>query len=152
MPVPPLYDTSAACGWLESAFARVAVGGTDSADLTRDLFSWLIAEPGLRGRVRIVEGEAPAYALGTADIVLEAALGPGGAVMGLVTIVVTWLRVRTGKVTVSFSSADGKRQQSLTVTAARGLDATDIRALAAQVSQMLADGTRGCDGARDDAA
>jgi hypothetical protein len=116
--------------------ARIAVHGPDSADLTRDLFGWLIDEPDLRGRVRIVEGGAAQYSLGTGEIVLEAVLAPGGAVTAVVTVAVTWLRSR--KVSISFSTSDGKRQQTLAVTATSQLGTKDIQELAARLSGMLA--------------
>jgi hypothetical protein len=118
--------------------ARIAVHGPDCADLTRDLFGWLIDEPDLRGRVRVVEDEAAQYkySLGTGEIVLEAVLAPGGAVTAVVTVAVTWLRSR--KVSISFSTSDGKRQQTLAVTATSQLGAKDIQELAARLSGMLA--------------
>jgi hypothetical protein len=133
----------------------MAVHGPDSADLTRDLFGWLIDEPDLRGRVRIVEGEAAHYSLGAGEVVLEAVLGPGGAVTAVVTVAVTWLRSR--KVSISFSASDGKHQQTLAVTATSQLGTKDIQELAARLSGMLAgelhdESVRECDGARHDAA
>jgi hypothetical protein len=135
--------------------ARIAVYGPDSADLTRDLFGWLIDEPDLRGRVRIAEGEAVPYSLGTGEIFLEVVLGPGGAVTAVVTVAVTWLRSR--KVSISFSTSDGKRQQTVAVTATSQLGTKDIQELATRLSEMLAgelrdESVRECDGARHDAA
>jgi Effector Associated Constant Component 1 len=135
--------------------ARITVYGPDSADLTRDLFGWLTDEPDLRGWVRIVEGEAAQYSLGTGEVFLEAALAPGGAVTAVVTIAVTWLRSR--KVSISFSTSDGKRQQSVAVTATSQLGTKDIQELATRLSEMLAgelhdENPRECDGGRHDAA
>lgn len=180
MPVPLPYTTSVVCQALEGPSAvgagrgdaqapkstrpgpavapvpaRIAVHGPDSADLARDLFGWLIDEPDLRGRICIVEGEAAQYSLGTGEVVLEAVLGPGGAVTAVVTVAVTWLRSR--KVSISFSTSDGKRQQTLAVTATSQLGTKDIQELAARLSGMLAgelhdESVRECDGARHDAA
>jgi hypothetical protein len=138
-----------------SPSACIAVYGPYRPDLTRDLFGWFIDEPDLRGRVRIVEGGPVPYSLGTGEIVLEAVLGPGGAVTAVVTVAVTWLRSR--KASITFSTSDGKRQQSVTVTAASQLGARDIQELAVRLSEMLAserhdEDVRECDGARHDAA
>jgi len=180
MPVPLPYHTSATRRALEAPSAigagqrdaevaestwprpgtapgttRIVVHGPQSYDLTRDLFGWLTDEPGLHGRVHIIEEVAPRYALGTGEIVLEVVLGPGGAVTALVTVAITWLRSR--KVSISISASDGERHRTVAITATSQLGATDIRELAAQLSEMLADehtdeNARECDGARHDAA
>jgi hypothetical protein len=134
--------------------ACIAVYGPDRADLTRDLFGWFIGEPDLRGRVRIVEGGEVPYSLGTGEIVLEAVLGPGGAVTAVVTVAVMWLRSR--KASITFSTSDGKRKQAVTVTAASQLGARDIQELAVRLSELLASEVHDEDdhecGARHDAA
>lgn len=120
--------------------AEIVVRGAGAADLTRDLFAWLIEEPDLRGKARIVERAPLPGALGPVAEALQVALGSGGAVTMLATVAVTWLHHRVGKVTVTFTK--GKGHPSLEVTAHRVkmLDAEGIQALVAEISDMLKDG------------
>jgi hypothetical protein len=139
--------------------AHITVQGPESADLTRDFFAWLVDESDLRGLVRIVEGEPSAYALGVAEVALDVVLGPGGTATVLATVAITWLRCRTGRVTVSFSSGDDKGRDRVSVVAdrVRNLDAEGIRDVIAQVSDVLRDGQPGgssleCSGDEHDGA
>jgi Effector Associated Constant Component 1 len=121
----------------------IAVRGADSADLTRDLFAWLAGEPSLRGRVRIVEDDPPACALGPVAAALEAVLEPGGAATALATVVITWLRCRAGKVSLSVRGENGSPELTITAERVKSLDAPGIRGLIAQVSDALNGDLRG---------
>jgi hypothetical protein len=116
---------------------EIAVRGANSADLTRDLISWLVEEPSLRGRVFIVECDPPAYTLGPVAVALEAALEPGGAVTALATIVITWLRCRTGKVSLSIWGRNSRPDLNVTAERVKNLDAEGIRDLIVQISDVL---------------
>jgi hypothetical protein len=115
----------------------VAAQGVDSADLTRDLFGWLAGEPSLRGRVHIVEHDAPTCILGPVTAGLEAVLEPGGAVTALATVAITWLRCRTGKVSLSIKGDNGSPDLNITAYRVKSLDAVGVRELIAQVSDVL---------------
>ena len=111
--------------------------GVDSADLTRDLFAWLAAEPSLRGRVHIVERDPIAGALGPVTTALEAILEPGGAVTALATVAITWLRCRTGKVSLSIRGENGSPDLNITAERVKSLDTSGVRNLIAQASIVL---------------
>lgn len=122
-----------------SITARIAIRGAGSADLTRNLAAWLVEEPELRGRTRIVECGPPTRALGTTAVALEAALGPGGAVTVLASVAITWLRCRTGKVTITFSASNG-RTVAMRHERVRNLDSKGIQDLTTQILNVLGDG------------
>jgi Effector Associated Constant Component 1 len=110
--------------------------GAGPADLTRDLLAWLGEEPCLRGRVHVVERDPPPGVLGPVAVAVEAVLEPGGAVTALATVAVTWLRCRTGKVSLSVSGRNGGPDLGITAERAKGLDAAGVRDLIAQVSEV----------------
>jgi hypothetical protein len=88
---------------------RVEVSGEHAADELRSLRQWLVAEESLRGRVRLVAVPPQEGTLGAGVDALAIALGNGGAATALATVVVTWLRRRTGRMEVKFVRADGSR-------------------------------------------
>ncbi|MFB9253423.1 hypothetical protein ACFFWE_34780 [Sphaerisporangium melleum] len=73
-----------------------------------DLRGWLDGERDLRGRVTAVPAPPPEGVLGPVVDVLLVALGPAGAVTGLVAVLVTWVRRRPHpNVTVEVTRPDG---------------------------------------------
>jgi hypothetical protein len=122
-----------------------SVAGAGSADMTRDLFCWLGEEPCLRGRVRIVEHDPLPGMLGSVAAVVEAVAEPGGVITALATVAVTWLRCRTGKVSLSVRGRDGTPDLTITAERAKNLDAAGIRDLIAQVSDVLGNDRPGDD-------
>lgn len=118
---------------------QISVLGVGSADLTRDLFSWLGEEPNTRGRVRIVERDPPPGVLGPVAAAIEAAAEPGGLITALATVAITWLRCRVGKVSLSIRGRNGSPDLIITAERAKSLDAAGIRDLIAQVSDVLSD-------------
>jgi hypothetical protein len=113
--------------------------------MTRDLFCWLGEEPCLRGRVRIVEHDPLPGMLGSVAAVVEAVAEPGGVITALATVAVTWLRCRTGKVSLSVRGRDGTPDLTITAERAKNLDAAGIRDLIAQVSDVLGSDRSGDD-------
>ncbi len=120
----------------------IVVRGADSADLTRDLFAWLAEEPSLRGRVHIIECDPLPCTLGPVTMALEAVLEPGAAVTALATIAITWLRCRTGRVSLSIRGRNGTPDLTITAERVTSLDAAGVRELIAQVSNALGDQPR----------
>jgi hypothetical protein len=123
----------------------ISVAGADSADMTRDLFCWLGEEPCLRGRVRIAERDPMPGTLGPVAAVVEAVAAPGSVVTALATVAITWLRCRTGKVSLSVRGRDGSPDLTITAERAKNLDAAGIRDLIAQVSDVLGNDRPGDD-------
>jgi hypothetical protein len=117
---------------------EIVVCGPDSPDLLRDLFAWLIEERYLAGGVRIVEREPLPFALGPVATALEVALGPGGSATALATVVVTWLRFRAGKVSVSLSVGEKLPRVEIAGANIKDLDAEALQALITQISDTLA--------------
>ncbi|KDN82164.1 effector-associated constant component EACC1 [Kitasatospora cheerisanensis] len=105
--------------------ARIGVVGGDGDELS-SLYTWLVDEDGLRGRVRVERRPIGATELGAAVDLLSVALGAGGAGSVLGTALVTWLRSRrtSARITVEV----GERSVTLEIDSLR-----DTRALLEQV-------------------
>ncbi|WP_336116476.1 effector-associated constant component EACC1 [Streptomyces sp. PTD9-10] len=88
---------------------HLADGAEDStaADETRSLLAWLTEADELRGRVAPQEGPPVPGTLGPVLDGLVVALGSGGAVTGLTTALVAWIRSRHNDVTVKATRPDG---------------------------------------------
>lgn len=123
----------------ELVTVRIVTTGAAQTDLTRNLAGWLADERELRGRIHVVEEEPPAHALGTGAALIEVILGPGGAAMALASVAITWLRCRTGKVTITFSSGNG-RMVTIAHGRVKNLDAKGIQDLTRQILNEIDDG------------
>jgi hypothetical protein len=84
----------------------VSVAGTQAPDELRSLYSWLMDEPELRGRVRLVERPPEPGVLGSVPELLQIAAGPGAAA-ALASAVIAWIRHRTTDVVYRFTRPDG---------------------------------------------
>jgi hypothetical protein len=115
----------------------LVVQATDSADLTRDLMAWLAEEPGLRGRVDVVECPPPPHTLGPVVSALEAVLEPGGAATALASVIITWLRHRTSKVSLSISGRNGHPSLIVTAERVKNLDSESLHSLVTHISEEL---------------
>jgi hypothetical protein len=117
---------------------EVMTGGVASGDELLSLRTWLLDEPEFRGRVNLRETPPQPGKMGPgADALVLALASGGGAVLvatalrTLGSVLVAWLRSRTGQVEVTARRADGAE-----VT----LSATQVRRLAAaDVAQLLDD-------------
>lgn len=106
-----------------------ADGGEDIADLA----AWLDGEDELRGHVRREPAPVPDGALGATIAQLALSLGSGSAVTAMASVVIAWLRRRTGSVSVSLTRPDGSTVE-LSADRVRALDAAGLRA---QVDQLV---------------
>ena len=113
----------------------VTVDAAERGAEVRSLREWLVAEPGLR--VRLVPPAPRAGTLGGAVEVLAVAVGQGGAVTALVSVLVAWLRRRVGDVSVTLTRPDGT---SISVDAkhVRGMDTAEVADLVADITRSLA--------------
>jgi hypothetical protein len=101
---------------------------------TADLAAWLEADDELRGHVRREPAAVPDGALGTTIAQLALSLGSGSAVTAMASVVIAWLRRRTGSVAVRLTRPDGSTVE-LQAERVRALDAAGLRA---QVEQVVA--------------
>ncbi|MFH8342598.1 hypothetical protein [Streptomyces sp. AM6-12] len=128
--------------------------GVPAAAAAADLARWLDEEDGLRGCVRREVGPVPEGALGGELEHLVVTLGSGGVATAMASVLVAWLRRRTGSVTVRLSRRDGSRIE-LRADRVRALDAAQLRAQVAQLAEAAwpdaAERDAHGDGARDDA-
>jgi hypothetical protein len=114
----------------------VAVVGDAGADGLRSLHEWLARDDELRGRVRPVQAPPVPGTLGPVLDSLVIALGPGGVATATASVLISWIRHRTGNQAVRITRADGTSLE-LTVARVRGLDAAGVRGLVAEISQSL---------------
>lgn len=109
---------------------------TVGRDLAGDLHRWLAGESDLR--VRDVDGTPGPGELGASTDTLAVILAPGGAVVVVVSGLVSWLRSRTSDVRVVVRRGD--REVSLAATRVARLDAADLAVMIESVAGQLDDG------------
>jgi hypothetical protein len=113
------------------------VGGADGLrSLTRELGE--VDE--LRGAVRSAVGAPRSGELGALDEALVVAVGQGGALTVLVTVLIAWLRRRAGEVVIKLTKADGTAVE-VKATQVRAMAAEDLKALTSEMTASLGDGT-----------
>ncbi|MER6548450.1 hypothetical protein [Streptomyces sp. NPDC001250] len=110
---------------------RLSVSG--GAAQTADLAAWLDEEDALRGRVRRVAGPVPDGALGGELQQLVVGLTSSGVTTAVASVVVAWLRRRTGSVSVRVSGRDGFELE-VHADQVRNMDAEQLRA---QVDRLV---------------
>ncbi|WP_439947329.1 effector-associated constant component EACC1 [Streptomyces sp. BBFR109] len=115
----------------------VEVVGDRSADELRSLRDWLVAEEELRGRVRLESPPPEPGALGSVVEALTIALGPGGVATAAASVLISWLRRRTGDISLKATWPDGTSTE-LNVTNVKGLDVTEVQRMTAELSRSLA--------------
>ncbi|MFJ7250046.1 hypothetical protein ACIQWA_36165 [Kitasatospora sp. NPDC098652] len=97
---------------------RIRVTDADRGANT-SLLAWLRAEDELRGRVELEAAPPHPGSLGTLADVLTVAVGAGGAVSGLTSALIAWIRRRAGETVVQVTLADGSSVE-LRATAVHG--------------------------------
>ena len=114
----------------------LATAGADAAgdDSAAALAAWLEDDDELRGHVRREAAPVPTGALGAEVAQLVVSLGSSGAVTAMASVLIAWLRRRTGSVSVHMTRPDGSAVE-LTADRVRALDATGVRE---QVDQLVA--------------
>ncbi|MFF9644894.1 effector-associated constant component EACC1 [Kitasatospora aureofaciens] len=102
------------------------------------LLAWLRAEDELRGRVELEAAPPQPGSLGTRTDVLTVAVGTGGAVSGLTSALIAWVRRRGGETVVRVTRADGSSVE-LRATAVHGLKPDGVAELVREVGRSFAD-------------
>ncbi|GAA5173568.1 hypothetical protein GCM10023321_75470 [Pseudonocardia eucalypti] len=82
-------------------------GSGDPADL-RSLNSWLSGRNELRGRVSRRSRAPEPGTMGSVTDVLVVALGPSGVAAALASVLISWIKQRTGEVTLRATCACGR--------------------------------------------
>ncbi len=113
----------------------VTVAGSDSGQIP-SLYTWLVGEEELRGRVQLAEPSPSEGTLGSATEGLVVALSQGGAGAVLASAVVSWVRHRTSDVVCRLRRPDGTTAE-VSAQRVRGADAAMIRELVAEVTRSL---------------
>ncbi|WP_018348269.1 effector-associated constant component EACC1 [Longispora albida] len=114
----------------------LAVQAEREADDLHSLREWLVAEDLLRGRVRAVRPIPDPGTLGSVVETLAVMLGPGGVATAIASVLITWLRRRTGNVKVQVTAPDGSSME-LSATNVRNVDAATLEKLTNQLSASL---------------
>lgn len=110
---------------------RLSVSG--SSVEVADLADWLDEDDALRGRVRREVGRVPDGALGGELQQLVVGLTSSGVATAVASVIVAWLRRRTGSVTVRVSRSDGFEVE-LRADQVRSMNPEQLRA---QVDQLV---------------
>ncbi|GGS65682.1 hypothetical protein GCM10010156_25770 [Planobispora rosea] len=108
---------------------------TGRDDQLRDLYAWLQEETDLRGRVVMEERPPDPGTLGPGTGALQVLLESGGALASMSAAVVSWLRTRTGEVSVKI--VDGDKEMEATAGGLRDLDHARVDEITEQVVQTF---------------
>jgi hypothetical protein len=115
--------------------STVAVRGLDGAGL-RELRTWLVGEPELRSRVRLVEEPIAAGELGGLVTELAIVLTPGGVATVLVSALISYLRNRTTDVTITITTSSGSRAE-VSGRRVRRASAAELQAIVTELTDRL---------------
>jgi hypothetical protein len=122
---------------------RLSIDSEVDGDAIRELAEWLISDDALYGNVRLTAPAAPDGAMGAALSEIAVVLGPGGVAAAFASVIITWLRRRTGSLSVRITRSDGTEIQ-LTAENAHALTSDEVRAqvalLAAEIAPEVDDG------------
>jgi hypothetical protein len=114
----------------------VTVEGVPS-DGVRELQSWLLSEPGLQGRVSLIEQPPQADRLGP---VLEGVkvLAESGIGAAFATMAVTWFKQQRSSVRMKIRGGHGKEIE-LDAKTVRLMDAAELRKLTEDLTRLAAE-------------
>lgn len=118
---------------------RLTVAGDDPTAAMRSLEAWLAGHDELRGRVRSVVMAPQPGTMGTVAEVLMVAVGHAGVATAVASVLISWIRRRSGKVSVNVTRPDGA-EITLTADHVRGLTTEEVRSMVTQLEATL-DGT-----------
>ncbi|MFC6084475.1 effector-associated constant component EACC1 [Sphaerisporangium aureirubrum] len=108
---------------------------SENAGELRGLHTWVIKEPLIRGRARIVAVEPDGDRLGPVADSLQVALGSGDAVAALAGMVVNWLGTRPEEVTVRLTRGD--REIEVSAKGVKSLTSDGVPELTTRLAEVL---------------
>jgi len=114
---------------------EVQTGLADAGDV-RSLRQWMVADEMLRGRVRVSTAPPDHGTLGGVVETLTVALGPGGVATALASVLISWIRRRTGNVSVKISKPDGASYE-FSATNIRSLSGVELQEVTAKLARHL---------------
>jgi hypothetical protein len=114
----------------------LTVVGDDATAGMRSLEAWLAGHDELRGRVRPVVTVPQPGTMGSVADVLMVALGQGGVATAMASVLISWIRRQSGKVSVNVTHPDGT---TITLSAdhVRGLTTEEVRSVITQLGTTL---------------
>lgn len=98
----------------------VCISGEDAAGELRSMLSWFSGEEELRGQARLAVAPPRSGQMGAGIESLVIALAPGGLVTAFATVLIAWIRSRSGSISVELSRPDGAKLR---------FDAKNVKAL-----------------------
>jgi hypothetical protein len=125
---------------------RLSVSSPTDDDAARELAEWLVSDDALYGNVRLTAPVVPDGAMGAVLSEIAVLLGPGGVAMAFASVLITWLRRRSGSVSVRITRSDGSEVR-LAAENVRALTPDEVRAqvtlLAAEIALEAGSGGDG---------
>jgi hypothetical protein len=113
----------------------IQVDADGAAAEAESLCGWINAENDA-GHAALVRGRADPHQLGVVTDVLTVALGPGGIAVALASVLVSWIRRRSGECTIKITRPDGAEYE-LSLTNVRLDDASKIREIVEDTTRFL---------------
>lgn len=115
---------------------RLSVAGDDAATAMRSLEEWLAGHDELRGRVKPVVAAPQPDTMGSVAEVLMVTMGQAGVATALASVLISWIRRRSGKVSVSVTRPDGA-EITLTAEHVRRLTTEEVHSVVNQMEATL---------------
>lgn len=115
---------------------RLTVAGDDATAAMRSLEVWLAGHDELRGRVRPVVIAPQPGTMGSVAEVLMVTVGQAGMATAVASVLVSWIRRRSGKVSVNVTRPDGA-EITLIAEHVRGLTTEEVRSVVTQLEATL---------------
>ncbi|MCA1696586.1 MAG: hypothetical protein LC749_18720 [Actinobacteria bacterium] len=119
---------------------RLTVAGEDSTAGMRSLEAWLAGHGELRGQVQPVVMAPQSGTMGSVAEVLMVTVGQAGVATAVASVLISWIRRRSGTVSVNVARPDGA-EITLTAEHVRGLTTEEVRSMVTQLEATLLDGT-----------
>lgn len=114
----------------------VRVFGDDAAGELRSLLHWLDGDDAMRGRIRAAGGPPSPGQMGAGVESLVLMLAPGGVATACATVLIAWIRSRSGAISIEVSRPDGARMR-LDAKNTSQIPHERIDELAARMSALL---------------
>ncbi|MGH4002440.1 MAG: effector-associated constant component EACC1 [Pseudonocardiaceae bacterium] len=118
---------------------RLTATGDDAEAAMQSLEAWLAGHEELRGRLRLVATAPQPDTMGSVAEMLIITMGPAGVATAVASVLISWIRRQSGKVSVNVTRPDGA-EITLTAEHVRGLTTEEVRSIVIQLEATL-DGT-----------